>query len=119
MNALWAGNVVSDAAISQVIMLARKALQDEGDAQRVIKTVRGRGIRFVAPVESAAKARAQNVESAQRGSVAPAVAAPLPELVECAKREPLLGRSSELRALLERLGRAELGHGSLIFGEGG
>jgi DNA-binding winged helix-turn-helix (wHTH) protein/DNA polymerase III delta prime subunit len=118
MNALWAGNVVSDAAISQVIMLARKALQDEGDAQRVIKTVRGRGIRFVAPVESAAKARAQNVESAQRGSVAPAVAAPLPELVECAKREPLLGRSSELRALLERLGRAELGHGSLILVEG-
>src|SRR4051812_34888255 len=52
MDALWGGNVVSDAAISQVIMLARKALRDEGESQRVIKTMRGRGVRFVAEVES-------------------------------------------------------------------
>lgn len=115
MDALWQGNVVSDAAISQVIMLARKALGDEGESQRVIKTVRGRGIRFVAPVESRARAVA-----VRTGTPSPAVSLPLaaPEVVDCAVREPLLGRSQELRALLARLGRAELGHGSLVLIEG-
>src|SRR5262245_18064084 len=62
MKALWKGNVVSETAISQVVMLARKALGDEGETQRVIKTVRGRGFRFVAPVASAG-ARAPGVEA--------------------------------------------------------
>src|SRR4051794_1910622 len=48
---LWKAQAVTDAAISQVVMLARKALRDEGDLQRIIKTVRGRGFRFVAQVE--------------------------------------------------------------------
>src|ERR1700742_1677316 len=47
VRTLWDGAVVSDTAISQVVMLARKALRDEGDRQRVIKTVRGRGFRFI------------------------------------------------------------------------
>jgi DNA-binding winged helix-turn-helix (wHTH) protein/tetratricopeptide (TPR) repeat protein len=112
MNALWHGNVVSDAAISQVIMLARKALNDEGESQRVIKTVRGRGIRFVADVASAEAA------AAGRSAEVCAQSAPLPALVEYEVREPLLGRSTELRLLLERLGRTELGQGSLVLIEG-
>jgi DNA-binding winged helix-turn-helix (wHTH) protein len=114
MNALWQGNVVSDAAISQVIMLARKALNDEGESQRVIKTVRGRGIRFVADVNmSNGKA-----EPAKSSSPVPHPVAVREQEVACEVRAPLLGRSTELRALLERLGRAELGQGSLMLIEG-
>jgi adenylate cyclase len=43
---VWHGRIVSDAAIATRINAARKALGDDGTAQRVIKTVRGRGLRF-------------------------------------------------------------------------
>ena len=50
--AVWHGRVVSDATVSTCIKSARKALGDSGDTQRYIKTVRGRGFRFAADVES-------------------------------------------------------------------
>jgi adenylate cyclase len=43
---VWNGRIVSDAAIATRINAARKALDDDGTVQRVIKTVRGRGLRF-------------------------------------------------------------------------
>lgn len=43
---VWKGRSVSDAAIATRVNAARKALGDDGTAQRVIKTVRGRGLRF-------------------------------------------------------------------------
>ena len=43
---VWRGRIVSDAAIATRVNAARKALGDDGTAQRVIKTVRGRGLRF-------------------------------------------------------------------------
>ena len=46
IDKVWNGRIVSDAAIATRINAARKALGDDGTAQRVIKTVRGRGLRF-------------------------------------------------------------------------
>ena len=46
IDKVWHGRIVSDAAIATRINAARKALGDDGTAQRVIKTVRGRGLRF-------------------------------------------------------------------------
>lgn len=43
---VWKGRIISDAAIATRVSAARKALGDDGEAQRVIKTVRGRGLRF-------------------------------------------------------------------------
>jgi len=43
---VWRGRIVSDAAIATRVNAARKALGDDGSAQRVIKTLRGRGLRF-------------------------------------------------------------------------
>ncbi|HEY5701527.1 MAG TPA: winged helix-turn-helix domain-containing protein [Gammaproteobacteria bacterium] len=43
---VWHGRVVSDSAIATRINAARKALGDDGNAQRVIRTVRGKGFRF-------------------------------------------------------------------------
>lgn len=48
--ALWGDRPVTDAALSQQLRKARRALGDDGDAQAVIRTVHGRGLRWVAPV---------------------------------------------------------------------
>jgi DNA-binding winged helix-turn-helix (wHTH) protein len=50
-DALWPEHFVSDDALERLVVLARRAVGDSGRTQRVIKTVRGRGYRFVAPVE--------------------------------------------------------------------
>ena len=48
---LWPGQYVGDAAVNYSIMEVRKAIGDDGHIQRLLRTVRGRGYRFVAPVE--------------------------------------------------------------------
>jgi predicted ATPase/class 3 adenylate cyclase/DNA-binding winged helix-turn-helix (wHTH) protein len=48
---LWPELFVSDSALTYCIAEARKAVGDTGRAQRLIKTVHGRGYCFVAPVE--------------------------------------------------------------------
>ncbi|MGI9524922.1 MAG: winged helix-turn-helix domain-containing tetratricopeptide repeat protein [Hyphomicrobiaceae bacterium] len=45
---LWDGRAVSDAALSTCIKSARRAVEDAGDRQEVIKTVHGKGLRWVA-----------------------------------------------------------------------
>src|SRR5690606_7920625 len=48
--AVWNGRAVSDASISSRIRTARQAAGDDGARQAVIRTVHGRGFRFVADV---------------------------------------------------------------------
>lgn len=48
--AVWQGAAVSDASISSRIRSARQAVDDDGARQGVIRTVHGRGFRFVAEV---------------------------------------------------------------------
>jgi DNA-binding winged helix-turn-helix (wHTH) protein/tetratricopeptide (TPR) repeat protein/TolB-like protein len=50
VSALWGGRPVTDAALSQQLRKARRALGDDGDTQRVIRTVHGRGLLWVAEV---------------------------------------------------------------------
>lgn len=47
IETVWDGRIVSDAAIATAIKTTRKALGDDGVAQKYIRTVRGRGVRFV------------------------------------------------------------------------
>ena len=51
LDNLWAGRIVSDTSLSNHIKSARQALGDDGQRQAVIKTIHGRGYRFVATVE--------------------------------------------------------------------
>lgn len=51
IEAVWEGRFVSDAAVSTVVKSLRRALGDDGEAQGVIRTVRGRGWCLVADVE--------------------------------------------------------------------
>jgi pimeloyl-ACP methyl ester carboxylesterase len=50
MDAVWGGRFVTEAAVTSRIKQARRAVGDDGQAQQVIRTVHGRGYRFVAPV---------------------------------------------------------------------
>ena len=50
---IWPGVFVTEASLSGAIKNIRKALGDDGAAQRFIRTVRGRGYRFVADVKEA------------------------------------------------------------------
>jgi len=50
-STIWAGRVVSDAALSSQVKAARRALGDDGASQRIISTVHGRGFRFLMPAE--------------------------------------------------------------------
>jgi DNA-binding winged helix-turn-helix (wHTH) protein len=52
IDAIWDGRAVSDSAISSRIKSARKLLGDDGDAQRLIRTVHGKGFRFVGDVSA-------------------------------------------------------------------
>ena len=51
LERLWPGEFVGEATLSSCIMAARKAMRDSGRTQHTIKTVHGRGFRFVASVE--------------------------------------------------------------------
>ena len=57
LEKVWDGRIVTDSAVSTVVKAVRKALGDDGDAQRFVRTVRGRGFRFVAPVRIRDEAR--------------------------------------------------------------
>ena len=50
---LWDGRVVTDSALTSRIKSARQALGDSGRAQRFIKTIHGKGFRFVGDVRVA------------------------------------------------------------------
>jgi len=49
---LWDGTTVSEGSLTQAVSLARRALGDSAREQRVIRTVRGRGLQFVAASEA-------------------------------------------------------------------
>ncbi|MEM1433541.1 MAG: winged helix-turn-helix domain-containing protein [Pseudomonadota bacterium] len=112
---VWGGRVVSEAALDSRIRSARQAIGDSGKAQRLIRTVRGFGFRFVAAVarpgvvEVVAPFRQPEAEPAQAagaaGSRKPAIAVlPLTLLSLDTRYEPLADAiAHELIADLSRL----------------
>jgi len=52
--AVWHGRIVSDAALTTRINVARNAIGDSGDDQRLIKTLPRKGFRFVGAVQEEA-----------------------------------------------------------------
>src|SRR5512139_2631863 len=51
---VWDGRIVSDSALDSRIKSARRAIGDDGKAQRFIRTIHGQGFRFVGEVREAA-----------------------------------------------------------------
>jgi DNA-binding winged helix-turn-helix (wHTH) protein len=86
---LWPERCVSDAALERCITVARRALGDNGREQRCIKTVHGRGYRFVAAVATHPDAEPRPL----------ALASPLPPPSQGLTRGGLL-KSSAVTSLL-------------------
>ncbi|WP_199564593.1 winged helix-turn-helix domain-containing protein [Parvularcula marina] len=51
IETIWNGRIVSESAITSRIKSARKALGDDGKAQKLIRTVHGMGFRFVGELD--------------------------------------------------------------------
>ena len=75
---VWGGRIVSEAAIARCINGARSAIGDSGDAQRLIKTLQRKGLRFVGVVREE-KALSGSAAAAATGDEWPIPALPLPD----------------------------------------
>jgi predicted ATPase/DNA-binding winged helix-turn-helix (wHTH) protein len=95
LDAIWGDRFVSESALSSRVKAARRAVGDNGQAQRVIKTVHARGYQFVAELRTDAGA----------------VRRALPRL-----RTVPIGRDGDIGSVLERIRDAAL---VTITGSGG
>ncbi len=81
--ALWPRASASDVQLGQLILQCRRALDDDGQAQRTIRTVPGFGYRWVAPVEPAVPSDAGSGSTAHGDDPAPQ-ASPMPAVAASA-----------------------------------
>jgi TolB-like protein len=69
---VWHGRIVSEAALSSRIKMARQVLDDDGQTQRYIRTVHKKGFRFVGEVSTDAPGPADSAEAASGETAAAA-----------------------------------------------
>lgn len=103
LDTVWGDRFVSESALTSRIKSARRAIGDDGSAQRMIRTVHGRGYEFVAPLHDGGP---------DVGDVPAAVPTPTPG---APARSPLplsvhglIGRDDELEQLAHELRTARL-----------
>jgi DNA-binding winged helix-turn-helix (wHTH) protein len=60
LDSLWPGQFVEEVTLNSCIMAVRKTLGDSGQTPRFVHTVRGRGFRFVAPVQEEGPTRSRS-----------------------------------------------------------
>ena len=101
---IWKNRIVSDATLSSRIKAIRQALGDDGTAQDLVRTVRRRGFRIVAPVEEV-------VEKVAAPEPAPQTAPPPPV-------QEFVGREDELALLQGALKEACAGNRQAVFVSG-
>jgi TolB-like protein len=70
IQGVWGGRIVSDSALTTRLNAVRKAVDDSGAAQRVIRTVPRKGVRFIGEVS-------EDDEPVARAEQAPATSEPL------------------------------------------
>jgi DNA-binding winged helix-turn-helix (wHTH) protein len=110
LDHIWPERYVSEAALNSRLMAARKAIGDNGRDQRLLRTLHGRGYRFIGEVEEVG-----SVGREHRLPVASALAQP------DMGPATLPGRAQDLAHLHAALERAASGVRQLVFvtGEAG
>src|SRR5439155_23115278 len=69
IDGVWGGRIVSESTLTTRLNAVRKAVGDSGAAQRLIRTVPRRGVRFIGEVS-------EDSETAARGEAIPAATVP-------------------------------------------
>jgi DNA-binding winged helix-turn-helix (wHTH) protein/predicted ATPase len=120
---VWAGRLVSEAALTSRMMAVRRAVGDRGREQRMIQTLHGRGYRFRAHVEEhpTDSIRLTDVGAARESlPIAPIPAARSPQPPGLSTTA-IIGREAELARLHHWLQRALDGTRQIVFvtGEAG
>jgi TolB-like protein/Tfp pilus assembly protein PilF len=70
ISAIWNGRIVSDAALTTRLNAARAAIGDDGDQQRLIKTLPRKGFRFVGAVREGQRSDTGSARSVQNDDTA-------------------------------------------------
>ena len=125
LDNVWGDRFVSESALTSRIKDARRAVGDDGTRQRTIRTVHGRGYRFVAQVVE------RGVHEPPTGAVAPPgvlasrfTSATVPPPLELGRDAadrldwPMMGRAAALRVLADTVSD-DAGVGALITGGAG
>ncbi len=119
LDNVWGDRFVSESALTTRIKQARRAVDDDGTKQWAIKTVHGRGYRFLPEVDRESPPTQPN--SSDTTGPAP-TAWLLPEALQVDTRQPLCGRTEELKqcgAILDRAGHEGAFGWIWILGEPG
>ncbi|NNE12295.1 MAG: AAA family ATPase, partial [Ilumatobacter sp.] len=98
LDNVWGDRFVSESALTTRIKQARRLIDDDGRSQSRIRTIRGRGFRFLTPV----------AERAANEPTTSASADVLPRELAGERTKPFVGRAAEVRralAVLERPSR--------------
>ena len=98
LDNVWGDRFVSESALTTRIKQARRALGDDGRTQWAIKTVHGRGYRFVAPRDEAPSSSQPQP---------PEVTGSLPDELRADTRQMFVGRADELGRAMDVLTRTE------------
>ena len=101
LDNVWGDRFVSESALTTRIKQARRALGDDGRTQWAIKTVHGRGYRFVAEADDE---ESPTPVSTDDGAVAASPGA-LPDEVQADIRQMFIGREVELKQITALLTR--------------
>ena len=102
IDAVWQGRIVSDAAVTSRINLARQAVGDDGRSQSVIQTLPKRGFRFVAQLEDLLSEQPLSAEPAQQGSEASILVLPFTDLTPSESNYLAEGLTEDLIVALTR-----------------
>lgn len=106
LEKLWPDRFVSEATLTSRLKAARRAVGDDGKSQSVIRTLHGRGYRFVADLRESDDAVVRpSAEPSSKLQGAPPPALP----------DGFVGREAELATLDAALARAAAGRRQLLF----
>jgi TolB-like protein/Tfp pilus assembly protein PilF len=79
LDAVWSGRIVSESTLTSHINAVRKAIGDNGEEQRLIRTVARKGFRFVGEIREGRASDGQNSPTMQPVKVDEASAPALPD----------------------------------------
>lgn len=109
LDEVWGDRFVSESALTTRIKQIRRGLGDDGSEQRVVKTIYGKGYRFIGDI--AIEATAARTTTPDGTDQSESVPHNLPRL-----RNGIVGRESDLTAVAESIGRHRL---TTLVGVGG